>query len=595
MTLKPAYRNRYFNSLVLFVVFAMTLIYQTRIIKFDTAYLMVFTSGSIGLILLQCFYKRPILRYTVPMFLFLLMLLFTNMNVYIYLGLALLLTITSFGMILYSGDTSLTWFYAISIILVVGISIIAHINLLPLIAPIYFGCCIVTSNLDRKHVWSYAVVVLLSVATVIATITDSIFIEIRYTIFSIPISLLIFLFVVKGRTLLSNTYRIIESEVLLTTTVSFILYVFAYASVINTLGSYLFLIVIGCFMTIISIVFYAWTKRVFRISTMNTHAVLEPWFISQWEDALAEQSQSFSWRGFNTVFNDVLSNDGILISINNHEVFRSGFAQEALPEHTLTLNAHNTAITLHKRRNYQNYSLRDMITNTVVVEYLSEQNIRWQQVKKISVSNHAAPALNQDLTLRKEITYYLHDNILQNIIATKNIVSMLDSEQVALQDLAVNTLSDLNDSIRSQIHEIYPSSLNDLPFERNIHILIDELRKKYFDIPALNINYEIYDKMDAESAYVFYRALQEFLNNTCKYAEADSLSISMQTINGTWQLCYSDDGIPLDLDTESKIKHLGLSSLQQQVQALHGTFTINTDHKQFIITLPRRPHENTTI
>lgn len=595
MTSMPMYCKRYFNSFVVMVVFVMTLIYQTGIITLDSAHLMIFTGCSLGLVMLQLFYKRPILRYAVPMFIFLGMLLFIHTNPYTYLGLTLLFAILTFWLLLSSGETRLTWLYGISLLLIGTITIFLKINLVPLIVPLYFGCCVITSDFDRKHKWSYVIVGLLSLASVIATIKDSVFIEMRYTIFSIPIALLIYVLVVKGKALLSGTYKIIESRINRTTMIALMLYAYAFAVTTNTRSSYILFVTFGSLLLALSIILHAWTQRSHRLATRDIASKLDSWFVSKWEDALADREASISWRAFDEAFNKVVSNDGIIVTIDNQDVYQSGFARSGIPESAMTLQAQNLSITVHKRRNTQNYSLRDMITNNALLSYLTEQNKTWQQVKKISISDQATPMLNQDLALRKNITYYLHDNILQNIIATKNIVSMLASDQVALQDLAVTTLSELNDSIRSQIHEIYPSSLHDLPFERNIHILIDELRKKYLAIPALNITYDIYDPLDAESAYVFYRALQELLNNTSKYAQADNLWISMQTVDDKWQLQYRDDGLPLEDGSESKLKHLGLSSLYQQVHALKGSFTIDNDLKQFTIKLPRGNHENRTV
>lgn len=591
----PMSYKRYFNGSVMFIVLAMTLIYQTGIITLDSAHLMVFTGCCLGLVVLQLFYQRPILRYAVPMFIFLGMLLFIYTNPYTYLGLTVLFAILTCSMLLHSGEARLTWMYGISLLLIGTITFFLEINLLPLIVPLYFGCCVIVSDWELKSKWSYVIVGLLSFASVIATIRDAEFMEMRYTLFSIPLALLIYVCVVKGRILITNTYKMIESEINMTTTAALLLYAYAFAVVSNTRLAYVLLLTFGGSLIALSVIFYAWTQRSYRLANRDIAVRLDAWFVSKWEEALSDREASVSWRAFDEAFTKVISNDGIIVTIDNQDVYRSGFAKSGKLESGITLEAQSTSITVHKRRNTRNYSLRDMITNRALVQYLNEQHKRWQQVKKISISDQATPMLNQDLTLRKNITYYLHDNILQNIIATKNMVSMLASDQVALQDLAVHTLSELNDSIRSQIHEIYPSSLHDLPFERNIHILIDELRKKYLAIPTLHITYEIYDPLDAESAYVFYRALQEFLNNTSKYAQADHLWISMQTIDDRWQLQYRDDGLPLEDAGESKIKHLGLSSLSQQVHALKGSFTTDNQLKQFTIKLPRGNHENRTI
>lgn len=587
-------KDLYFSILILLLLPIIALSFSYNKLSFESPFLMVFISGSLGIVLLQSFNNANILRYTLPMFVFLAQLLCENSYPSIYLYLSIILSILTLFYVHNIKDNKLFLNYLLLIFLIFILYAITRINTLPLILPIYYAICINRSNLNTTKKASYSIVLLLSLAAISTTHPNLSISEVKYTVISIPVSLFIYLFIAKGNQLLKNRYKILDPMVLLISTICLLEYIGIYFLVTGLSNNLLLCTTLYGIVITLSLISYFWIHSLTKKYTQTITNTLEPWFTIKWEDALSQHTKIISWRSLDSVVSKVVSNDGFILKISEHKVYECGFVKEGVKHDVFYLEEKDIRLTLHKRFNYQTYSLKDIVLWKIILKIISEQNIRWTQVQDISLPNHSNTALNRDLTLRKEITYYLHDNILQNIIATKNIVSMLNSDQVALQDLAISTLSDLNDSIRSQIHEIYPSTLNDLPFERNIHIIIDEVNKKYLSIPEINIKYDIESVIDSKSAYIFYRTLQELLNNTCKYAQAENVSINMYMDKDMWILEYMDDGIPFE-KSEYKIKHLGMSSIKQQVLSLNGEFILNKKTKQTVIKLPRSDYENTTI
>ncbi|WP_157643608.1 sensor histidine kinase [Paenibacillus camerounensis] len=325
---------------------------------------------------------------------------------------------------------------------------------------------------------------------------------------------------------------------------------------------------------------------------------LGDWFVKQWEDALSQHEKGLSWSGFDSKLAPILPNDGIVILYQDKAVYTSGVFLDPGFKSGKSLYAGEVRLLIHETHTHQSFTPGQYYMAYALTRYMRDKLNQWEEMGRMKLPDaEQGGTFSETLRFRKEVTYYLHDNILQNIIATKNIVATLPTEQSALKELAVETLGDLNTSIRSQMHEIYPSTLADLSFERNIHILLDELRKRYGSIPSPHIQYEIFERMDEQSAYLMYRTLQELLANTCKYAEADHIWIHLYSAD-CWIMEVKEDGKPLvPEDMEGKIKHLGLSSLKQQAGSLSGAFewAQHEDYKLFTLRLPRRTHEGTLI
>lgn len=71
--------------------------------------------------------------------------------------------------------------------------------------------------------------------------------------------------------------------------------------------------------------------------------------------------------------------------------------------------------------------------------------------------------------------------------------------------------------------------------------------------------------------------MQESLNNALKYAQATTIEIRLIKIsNGELQLSIKDNGIGMNIDAVDQSRHFGLLGMRERVQALHGSFTIES-------------------
>lgn len=598
--------NHYNITKILFFIYStvliLTCLFQNNIITLLPHYLFVFVVGNLLLCVYLFFaqYAKP--QYYVPIHIFLWMFLLYSTGKYGFYSAGLIFIIAT---IFYINRASIQHWAKILYISVACASILMaftlHLVLLFIVCTAYILLMVLHSDMGAMQKWNVAVIGLLHILAILACTSTSLLPYQQNTIFTLPTSFIIYVLFVGLTGIAQSFYRILfaKSIVFLTMLVALLSYSIAsYKWVYNEENNFGLYFGISIGLSVIVVFICLSIHKVINIQYKIIQNQLEDWFLEKWEDALGQHEQQLSWSGFDSKLADIFQNDGILILFKNKYVYASGCFHTSSEMVGKRLDAGYVNLAIHETNTHQAYTPRQYYMAYALARYVNEKLNQWELVSKLKVMDtEQSGSFSKELQFRKEVTYYLHDNILQNIIATKNIVATLPTEQPALQQLAVETLTDLNVSIRSQMHEIYPSTLADLSFERNIHILIDELRKRYGTIPSLHIQYEIMEKMDEGTAYLFYRTLQELLANTCKYAEAKNIWIHLYTTD-QWMMEMREDGRPITQeDMETKIKHLGISSLKHQASMLGGSFewSQQESYKLFTLRLPRRTHEDTII
>ncbi|MNC05735.1 Sensor histidine kinase ComP [compost metagenome] len=585
------------------VVLALICLFQNKMIILPAHYLFVFVIGNVLLCLYLFFANGAKPEYYIPVHLFLWMFLFYDSYSYLFYGSALIFIAAS---ITFMRRNAIQPWTKMLYYIVLSASLLAAFTLNPvvlfMVCTLYAIVMVLHAELNTMQKWNVVILGLLHSLAVAACASPVLFPYQDNTIFTLPVSFLIFVMYAMSASIYQVFFRVLYSEAIMFLCMISMLFGYSIASykqVYSDNGSSfafyltgsLVLLVIAC-----AVCFHI--QRVIQAKYAILQSGLGDWFVKQWEDALSQQEKGLSWSGFDSKLTPMLPNDGIVILYKDKAVYTSGVFLDPDFKSGKSLYAGEVTLMIHETHTHQSFTPGHYYTAYAITRYMLDKLNQWEEMSRMKLPDaEQGGNFSETLRFRKEVTYYLHDNILQNITATKNIVATLPTEQSALKELAVDTLADLNTSIRSQMHEIYPSTLADLSFERNIHILLDELRKRYGSIPNPHIQYEIFERMDEQSAYLLYRTLQELLANTCKYAEADHIWIHLYTAD-CWIMEVKEDGKPIvPEDMEGKIKHLGISSLKQQAGSLGGAFewAQHEDYKLFTLRLPRRTHEGTLI
>lgn len=179
---------------------------------------------------------------------------------------------------------------------------------------------------------------------------------------------------------------------------------------------------------------------------------------------------------------------------------------------------------------------------------------------------------------RSQIGRDLHDGVGQMLAYIGMYLDMMKSkgslnpeEFKKLETALHNTL----EQVRTLSRTLAPPALQDLGLRDSIR----ELIASYSILNKLVFELEIYTQredynLNLEKKMVVYRILQELLNNTFKYAEAEKVSIHLYFEDKKFFMEYADDGKGYDPETISK--GVGLDSMRSRIAFYKGTLILDS-------------------
>lgn len=194
----------------------------------------------------------------------------------------------------------------------------------------------------------------------------------------------------------------------------------------------------------------------------------------------------------------------------------------------------------------------------------------------------------------KRIAYAVHDEAGQLLVAVHLALAELAYELPEKQKQQVARLQDLLNQVEGQLrrysHELRPTILDDLGWIPAIRTLAEGVSKR----TGLEVKFETSVKGRLPGAHetVLYRVVQEALNNATKHAKARRVRIEVHRSGSTLRCAVHDDGVGFDqADLQSKrTKGLGLVAMRERVNAIGGTFSVNSARgggSKIFIQIPR--------
>lgn len=211
-------------------------------------------------------------------------------------------------------------------------------------------------------------------------------------------------------------------------------------------------------------------------------------------------------------------------------------------------------------------------------------------------SNHAGDELSntiKDVALlnvleeeRENISIYLHDQVLQSLIAIQHLnEDIQNKEKINLQ------LSNIISETRNLSHDLYPIMVEDLGLEQSIRAFFDDLSNDY------NIEFEFLylfpnGTLPKLIALSVYRIVKELVNNSIKHSSCSTILVTIGAEDMSMVLSVIDDGIGFSMSDKKVFQrspHMGLFSIEKQVERLNGSMRFISgpgSGAKFVITIP---------
>jgi len=180
---------------------------------------------------------------------------------------------------------------------------------------------------------------------------------------------------------------------------------------------------------------------------------------------------------------------------------------------------------------------------------------------------------------RKQISRELHDSVGQLLTANGLQLRAVKSNRLLPEELR----SDLEESCRlnaqalRQVRDLAmglrPALLDDVSLVSALEWQARQFSRQTGIAALVEASGDFADLAEANRICI-YRCVQEALTNCAKHARAKSVHILLTVSNFAVDVVIEDDGIGLSKETCSR--GLGLVSMRERVDALHGSFSVAT-------------------
>jgi signal transduction histidine kinase len=183
---------------------------------------------------------------------------------------------------------------------------------------------------------------------------------------------------------------------------------------------------------------------------------------------------------------------------------------------------------------------------------------------------------------RARIARDIHDGLAQTMAFRRMRVDLwldwlesepdrLRGELVALKDALREQIADL----RRAIFALRPIQFDRLGFVGGLHRYIEEFGEQQGWIVEIDLSH-IPPALSSTVEAIAFRVIQEALTNVAKHARADTVSISMQSVDGGIQIWVRDNGIGFEpgRQIDAVAGRLGLRQMRERLASVRGQLTI---------------------
>jgi hypothetical protein len=233
--------------------------------------------------------------------------------------------------------------------------------------------------------------------------------------------------------------------------------------------------------------------------------------------------------------------------------------------------------------------LMDPATGEVIGEIASLRDItehkRAQEAARELEDNRRLTQLTQTRLEeeRRAIARELHDELGQCVTAMKTIgTAIANRTATEMPDVnrnaqtIVQVSGRLYDVVHGIIRRLRPSALDHLGLEDAIEDLVSTWRQRH---PGIEFQVALAGDLDdlGEAVNItVYRVVQECLTNVVRHAAATRVEIGVRRDGAEVEVCVRDNGRGLPERSQSEPARFGLMGMRERVQALNGTFEIES-------------------
>lgn len=196
---------------------------------------------------------------------------------------------------------------------------------------------------------------------------------------------------------------------------------------------------------------------------------------------------------------------------------------------------------------------------------------------------------------RQRIARELHDSTSQSLtsllVGLQNLRLAKSGEEISgqvdsLRDVIAHTLNE----VRSISWQLRPTVVNDLGLVNSLVHYIDDFQKQHhLSVDLVTAGLE--EELSPELETTIYRVIQEALTNVARYAQANAVSVIINSGQDMLKIIVEDDGVGFDPEYVQKhTRSLGLKGIRERAGLFDGKLTIESSPGQGSSLFIEIPH-----
>lgn len=237
--------------------------------------------------------------------------------------------------------------------------------------------------------------------------------------------------------------------------------------------------------------------------------------------------------------------------------------------------------------------LIDPLTGDVIGEICSMRDITERKQaelvqQKLEENRHLTQVIQSHIEdERRSLARELHDELGQYVTAIKTFaVAIANKTRQQMPDVESNAqtivaaANHIYDGMHDIIRRLRPGSLDNLGLPETLRDSVSNWQKQHPEISfKLGLSGDLIGLGETININ-FYRIIQEAVTNALRHAQASTIEISLeQTESGDIDLRIRDDGVGMMTCNVDQTRHFGLLGIRERVQALQGSFNIETSQQ----------------
>jgi signal transduction histidine kinase len=217
-----------------------------------------------------------------------------------------------------------------------------------------------------------------------------------------------------------------------------------------------------------------------------------------------------------------------------------------------------------------------------ILQY-KKRKVAHEKEKDMITEIHAKELLSTQLEMQTQTMQHIgreiHDNVGQKLTLASLYTQQLSFENKAphINDKIENIGIIINESL-AELRQLSKSLTDDRINDNNIIQLLQQECNKLHQLKKCDVTFVSNQHNIAlpyQTKSVLLRIVQEFLQNSLKYANCKNIIVTMEKNENVVSLTLQDDGKGFDVNKITSTG-IGLSNMKKRTEIIGGTFTLES-------------------